>query len=332
MISVGIDVSKGKSTVCIMKPGGEILEPPFEMLHTIEAILNLVHLIKSYNEDVRVIVEDTGHYHWPVVTLLAENGIFVCSVNALRMKKYCSQNIRRAKNDRIDSIRIASYGITYWHELTPTLSTDTTYRELRLLSRQYCQATNVIVKTKINLSNLLDQVMPGLDTVMRDSHGNRKLTDFVMRYWHYGHILEMGEKKFLADYCKWAKKQGYRMYERLANVVFAMAQNGIPVLPNTLSTKIAVTEVVRLLHEAEDSRSTILAQMQALAKTLPEYTVVRNLPGIGDILTPMLIAEIGDVRHFKNKHSLIAYRSVDCVAGKYAVRCCFPEEADFEPD
>lgn len=311
MISAGIDVSKGKSTVCIMKPGGEVLEPPFEMLHTIESILNLVHLIKSYNEDVRVIVEDTGHYHWPVVTLLAENGIFVCSVNALRMKKYCSQNIRRAKNDRIDSIRIASYGITYWHELTPTLSADTTYRELRLLSRQYCQATNVIVKTKINLSNLLDQVMPGLDTVMRDSHGNRKLTDFVMRYWHYGHILEMGEKKFLTDYCKWAKKQGYRMYERLANVVFAMAQNGIPVLPNTLSTKIAVTEAVRLLHEAEDSRSTILAQMQALAKTLPEYTVVRNLPGIGDILTPMLIAEIGDVRRFKNKHSLIAYAGID---------------------
>ena len=25
MISVGIDVSKGKSTVCIMKPGGEVL-------------------------------------------------------------------------------------------------------------------------------------------------------------------------------------------------------------------------------------------------------------------------------------------------------------------
>ena len=29
MISVGIDVSKGKSTVCIMKPGGEVVKPPF---------------------------------------------------------------------------------------------------------------------------------------------------------------------------------------------------------------------------------------------------------------------------------------------------------------
>ena len=47
MISVGIDVSKGKSTVCVLKPGGEVLETPFEMLHTMEGILSLVNLILS---------------------------------------------------------------------------------------------------------------------------------------------------------------------------------------------------------------------------------------------------------------------------------------------
>ena len=34
MISVGIDVSKGKSTVCILKPYGEIVASPFEVRHT----------------------------------------------------------------------------------------------------------------------------------------------------------------------------------------------------------------------------------------------------------------------------------------------------------
>jgi len=63
MISVGIDVSKGKSTVCIMKPGGEVLHTPFEILHTMEGVLSLVKLIKTYDEEVRVILEDTGHYH-----------------------------------------------------------------------------------------------------------------------------------------------------------------------------------------------------------------------------------------------------------------------------
>ena len=311
MISVGIDVSKGKSTVCIMKPGGEVLAAPFEMLHTVEAILGLVNRIRSYEEETRVILEDTGHYHWPVVTLLVEKGIFVTTVNALRMKKFCSQNIRKAKTDVIDSVRIASFGLTYWNELQPVVPAPDVYRELKLLARQYYQTTSMLIKAKVNLGNLLDQVMPGIQSIMSDSHSNNKRTDFVKRYWHYGHILEMGQKRFTSDYCKWAKKQGYRMCERTANKVYAMAQNGIPVLPNSLSTKIAVTEAVRVLQEIEATRSTILAQMQQLAKSLPEYAIIKDMPGIGDTLAPRLIAEIGDIQRFHNKHALIAYAGID---------------------
>ncbi|MDE5670028.1 MAG: IS110 family transposase [Eubacterium sp.] len=311
MISVGIDVSKGKSTVCIMKPGGEVLSAPFEVIHNKTELFNLVRIIKSQNEEARVIMEDTGHYHLPVATLLVDNGIFVCSVNALRMKKYCSQNIRRAKTDRIDSIHIASFGIAYWNELKPVPCTDDTYKELQLLARQYYQSVALLVKAKVNFSNLLDRVMPNIQDILKDNASNSKLTDFVERYYHFSHILEMGEKRFTSDYCKWAKKKGYRLYERKAKEIFALAQNGIPVLPNTQSTKIVVTEAVRVIHEIELSRDIILAQMQTFAKTLPEYSIVREMPCIGDTLAPRIIAEIGDVRRFKNKHALIAYAGID---------------------
>ena len=104
MISIGIDVSKGKSTICILKPGGEVVKPPFEMNHTADELDSLVSLINSFEEETRVILEDTGHYHLPVASYLSSHGIFVCCVNALRMKKYCSQSIRRAKTDRIDAV------------------------------------------------------------------------------------------------------------------------------------------------------------------------------------------------------------------------------------
>ena len=311
MISVGIDVSKGKSMVCIMKPGGEVLKTPFEMLHSMESILHLVKLINSYEEEVRVILEDTGHYHLPVVTLLVEKGIFTCCVNALRMKKFCSQSIRRAKTDKIDALHIAQFGLTYWDELSPVKPPEDVYQELKLLARQYYQTVSMLVKAKVNLSNLLDQTMPNIKDLMNDSPGNHKLTDFVKRYYHYGHILEMGEKRFTSDYCKWAKKQGYRVYERLASEILAVAQNSIPVLPNSPVTKVVVLEAVRVLHEIEISRDTILAQMQELAKSLPEFSVIREMPCIGDTLAPRIIAEIGDIRRFKNKHSLIAYAGID---------------------
>ena len=311
MISVGIDVSKGKSTVCIMKPCGEILESPFDINHTADELDSLISLIKSFDEETRVVMEDTGHYHLPVATYLSSHNIFVCCVNALRMKKFCSQSIRRAKTDKIDSIKIAAFGITYWNELVKAYPSDVIYDELKFLARQYYQVTGMLVKSKVNFSNLLDQVMPKINDVLSNQGENHKLTEFVSRYIHFQNILDMGEKEFTSDYCKWAKKKGYRLNERKAAEILALAQNGIPTLPNSQSVKIAVSEAIKLIHSIEESRNTILAQMQELCNTLPEYSVVKEMDCIGDTLAPRIIAEIGDVRRFKNKHSLIAYAGID---------------------
>ena len=312
MISVGIDVSKDKSTVCFLKPCGEVLVTPYDVLHTQGELTALVERIRSYSEEARVILEDTGHYHFPIVKFLLDNGVFVSTVNALRMKKYCSQSIRKAKTDRIDAVRIASYGLTYWNELVQATPLDTVYRELQMLSRQYHRTVSLFIKAKQNLIDLLDQTMPGIQKLLQNSAENQKLTNFVVRYYHFEKVCAMSEQKFINDYCKWAKKQGYRgLHERKAKEIFALAQSGIPVLPNTQSTKIVVEEVARAVNELDGSRRTIIAQMQELAKTLPEFSLVRSFNCVGDILAPLLIAEIGDVRRFKNKHSLIAYAGID---------------------
>lgn len=311
MISVGIDVSKGKSTVCIMKPCGEVVKPPFDISHTADELDSLVSLIKSFDEETRVIMEDTGHYHLPVAAYLSTQNIFVCCVNALRMKKFCSQSIRRAKTDKIDAVKIALFGLTYWNELMQAYPSDSAYKELQFLARQYYQITGMLVKAEVNFSNLLDRVMPGISNILTNQGSNHKLTEFVARYIHFEEILDMGEKKFNSDYCKWAKKKGYRCNERKAAEILALAQNGIPTLPDSQSVKIAVSEAVKLIHSIEESRNTILAQMQKICNTLPEYSVVKNMDCIGDTLAPRIIAEIGDVRRFRNKHSLIAYAGID---------------------
>jgi transposase len=311
MISVGIDISKGKSTVCILKPCGEVIKPPYEIEHTADELDNLVLLINSFDEEARVVMEATGHYHLPVATYLSSHKIFVCCINALRMKKFCSQSIRRAKTDKIDALKIASFGLTYWTELVQAYSAPDTYEELRFLARQYYQTTELLVKAKVNFSNLLDRVMPRVSNILTDQGSNHKLTEFVSKYTHFQKILDMGEKKFTSDYCKWAKKKGYRCNERKAKEIFALAQNGIPVLPDSQSVKIAVSEAVKLIHSIEESRNTILAQMQEICNTLPEYSVVKEMDCIGETLAPRIIAEIGDVRRFKNKHSLIAYTGID---------------------
>ena len=41
MNAVGIDVSKGKSMVCVMRPFGAVVLEPFEVLHTAQNLNDL---------------------------------------------------------------------------------------------------------------------------------------------------------------------------------------------------------------------------------------------------------------------------------------------------
>ena len=62
MISVGIDISKDKSTVCMLRPYGEVVEAPYSIAHTEQALNALIERIKSFDEDVKVVLEVFTNY------------------------------------------------------------------------------------------------------------------------------------------------------------------------------------------------------------------------------------------------------------------------------
>lgn len=72
-----------------------------------------------------------------------------------------------------------------------------------------------------------------------------------------------------------------------------------------------VLEAVRVLREIDNTLLKIITRMKELAKSLPEYEVVRSMGGVGDVLAPKLIAEIGDIRRFHSGSALIAYAGID---------------------
>ena len=316
MISVGIDVSKDKSTVCMLRPYGEVVEAPYNIDHTEQALNTLIEHIKLFDEDVKVVLEATGGYHQVVVAKLLTSNIFTVVVNPYIMKKYCAATLRKAKTDKIDSIRIANYGIDHWFSMTAYCPPDEIYKELKLLGRQYEQYVRLKVGCKIQLANLLDGVMPGIKSILQGTvpaySTKDKLCDFVEKYWHYDNIKKMSEKQFLSDYEKWTKRKGYRYNESQAIAIYQLSKNNIPTLKSsTPSTKMLVLQAVKSVREAELTLSLIISQMQEIASTLPEYSVVREMKGVGDVLSVRLIGEIGDVRRFRNGSSLVAFAGID---------------------
>ena len=314
MVSVGIDVSKGKSTVCLMKPFGEIVAGPMEIVHVESELRTLVKLIKSINDEVKVVMEATGIYHLPVLTYLKNNGIFTAVINPYQMKQYRVQGLRRVKTDKTDSIIIAKYGLDNWDELRDYVSSEDKYRELSLLSRQYRHYMKLHVTSLHELTHILDHTMPGIKKEFNSwnwGSGNDKLSDFVEHYWHYDIIRKKSERQFAESYLKWAKNKGYHRNWNKAAKIYSMAKEGIPTLPADQTTKMLVIQAIEVLRRVDETLNTILARMQEISKALPEYPVVRSMGGVGDVLAPKLIANIGDVRRFHNSKALIAYAGID---------------------
>ena len=316
MISVGIDVSKGKSTVCILKPYGEVVASPHEVLHTEEGVTELVKRIQSQDGEVKVVMEATGTYYLPLLTAFVGADLYVSVVNPLAMKKYMSESIRKGKTDKMDSVRIANYGIDRWFRLARYVPPVAIYEELRILGRQYSHYVSMRISSKIALTNLLDRTMPGIKALIRSNNANNpekdKVCDFVEEFWHYDNITEKSEACFISEYCLWAERKGYHKSQLKAQKIYSMACNGIPTLSsNVPSTKMLILEAARVLKEINKTLEMILSQMQVLASSLPEYGVVREMSGVGAVLAPRLIAEIGDVRRFHSGSALVAYAGLD---------------------
>ena len=316
MISVGVDVSKGKSTVCILKPYGEIVCSPFEIQHVEKDLEDLDSLLKKLTGEIRVVMEATGIYHLPVLTFLQGKGYFVSVINPFAMKKYVKDNsIRGAKTDKLDSIMIANYGIDKWFKLQKHEGDEETYAELKLLGRRYRYYMELHVKALQELTHILDYTMPGIKKLFNswdEASGKDKLSDFVERFWHFDIITAQSLDEFVEEYLMWAGEKKYHRSRSKAETVYELASGSIPTLSSsTPSTKMLVQEAVTVLRAVDNSLSHILSRMQELAKSLPEYSTVRAMGGVGDVLAPKLIAEIGDVRRLHSAKALIVWAGID---------------------
>ena len=314
MNSVGIDISKGRSTVAVMRPFGEVVISPFEVRHTDSELSELARQLKSLNGETRVVMEATGNYHAPVAKLLHDAGLYVSVVNAKLVHGYGNNDLRRVKTDRKDAVKLANYGLDRWLTLPKYIPEEDTRLLLKNCYRQYRQYSKVQTVLENNLISLLDTVFPNVNRLFSSparADGSEKWVDFVAEFWHCGCICERSEKAFVSKYQKWCKKHGYNFGEEKACAIYAEASGHIGVMPKSETTKLLVEQAVSQLRATSAALAALKHEMQSLASMLPEYPAVMDLFGVGLTLGPQLIAEIGDVRRFYSKKALVAYAGLD---------------------
>lgn len=314
MYGVGIDVSKRKSTVAIYQPGEKIYRKPFDVEHTIEKLDALARYIKTLDGEVKVVMESTGRYHEPIRNTLANAGIFVSAVNAKLIRNAGNNSLRRVKSDPSDAKKIAKYALDNWAHLRQYSGMDTTRLQLKTLNGQMEFFTNQKVAAKNNLIAILDMTYPGVndlfDSPARED-GSEKWVDFASSFWHVDCVRKLSIKEFSRRYESFCKKHGYNFRQEKADTIYESSRNLVAVYTKDQVTKRMVQRLIQQLNVASANVEQVRKEMNELASTLPEYSVVMGMYGVGKTFGPQLIAEIGDITRFEKRESLTAFAGVD---------------------
>ena len=312
MFAVGIDVSKSKSTITIIKDG-EVFTKPFTINHSQEGFECFKSILKDVDKSqIKVVMESTGIYHLPLLTKLLENNYFVCVENAFLLKKYFDVYLRKAKTDNLDSLKIAKYCFEKWYSLKPFSMSSEAYQELLFLSRQYEQFTALKTKSKIQLTNLIDVIFPEFTSCFNEDKNQLLLMlDILERFYHPSLVLKYTENSFFNIVSKLAQKRGVRTSARISTYLYSLSQNILSARPQNSSTKLIIKACIDTIRGLEEATENILTQMDEIASTLPEFDVVSSMAGVGRKTRSRIIAEIGDINRFDNSNALIAYAGID---------------------
>ena len=104
MNAVGIDVSKNKSMIAVLRPLGDVVRKPFEVKHNQSDINELVNYLKSLDGETKIVMEHTGRYYEPLAKWLSDAGLFVSAVNPKLIKDYDNDSLRKVKSDKADAM------------------------------------------------------------------------------------------------------------------------------------------------------------------------------------------------------------------------------------
>ena len=206
--------------------------------------------------------------------------------------------------------KIARYTLDSREELRQYTPMDTIRYQLKTLNRQFHLASKNRTACSNNLTALMEQSYPGVRSLFSSpvrSDGSQKWVDFAQTFWHVDCVAKLSLNAFAVKYQKWCKRHGYNFSGPKAAEIHDHAWTLFLLVPKSDTTKLLVREAITQLNTISHTAEVFRAEMNRLAAQLPEYETVMAVTGVG----PQLMAEIGDVRRFAQKSSLVAFAGID---------------------
>ena len=177
------------------------------------------------------------------------------------------------------------------------------YQHLRDLSRFYQNMIEDLVRTRNRLYKVLQVTFPELENLLSTPTGEQ--------YWNL--VMAFPCKEFVislsqSNLCKiihqsTSKRISEKRIAYLTDKLVELANRSYCAVKKTSPMMEEVRYYAQELLRLSERRQVVLNNMVALAQPLPEYDILRSIPGIAETTATSIIGELEDIRRFQSTNS-----------------------------
>ena len=305
MFYLGIDIAKVNHVASLIDEDGSILVKAIKFTNSNEGLQKLLDSISSYDSSkIYCAMEATGTYWLSLFSALIDKGFNVSVFNPYQIKSFRgAYTNRKQKNDVIDSIIIANFLNFNGPDQTSLPNDD--LLALKNLTRYRSNLVDNISKAKTQVKGILNKVFPEYSDSFSDVFGEASKQILINCPTPY-EIVNFNTRK-LANLLKKASK-GRHSTDKVREIK-ELAKNsfGIKFTGDACSFEIKqlVNQIIFLEKQVDDLELKIKSIYSKLD------THLQSIPGIGEALAPVILAEIGDINNFSTPSKLTAFAGID---------------------
>lgn len=307
MIYAGVDIAKMDHVVDAVDESGDQVAKAMTFKNSEAGFEKCVAWLEGIAEDpadVAVAMEATGHYWMACFTYLTARGYAVVVVNPVHVKAVRKiKNLSGVKNDRIDAWLIAE--TLRIGEYDPTRLATDELQSLKTLTRYRQSIRDSIAETKTKVVCLMDSYFPEYAGLFSDMFGAASTA--VLARACTPSELSRTRTSTLARLMSDASRG--RIGADKAAELKAAAKSSVGIRLGEEAAAFEIREYVDLIGLLEAKVARADAQIAELLDRIEP--LVLTIPGISVTLGAQIVAEIGDVRRFKNAASIVKYAGLN---------------------
>jgi len=318
-ISVGIDVGADFSEMAIALPTLQFLDKrSFRIYHfKPESLSAALEKIKKAEEEhsmnIRIFMESTGIYHYPLFCFFRDAGFQVDVINPLITNSSRNSNIRKVKNDNFDAKSIAKTGFD------PELKLSNMPCELimnfRNLTREYHHLVDVKSSYVLKLSSQIRIAFPQFRGIFSTLTGKAPMM-ILKKYTSPGEILNADPDELVSEIATTSRRSKATSVTKRDQLIQA-AQDAQIFGCGVESNFLLIKKFIQFIELYEQEINDILQQMKLLVHKhqdelfIQQVELLESIKGIGFLSALTLMCEIGDFSAFTKPKQLFAYFGLD---------------------